>query len=237
MDGWDYVYSRCQTGPTADVYRVPQEPIVMIWRNQLRAITSQHVRKSRPALAVKLTEYIKKAAREAGYLSGKWMIFGTGRPIENQWVKVKEAVNASQLGACAKFSDPSPDHPRRVICVYTYSFDDEEDIWRKLRTLHGMDVHPTSWKPDVLTHLGVTDRELKSGWFNPADCPCPRRPTKRAKREGAGQGAGEATKLAFVQLDQALDDDDEDCPELAESNSDDDGNGPVRARLNPITNT
>ena len=52
------------------------------------------------------------------------------------------------------------------------------------------------------------------------------------------QGAGEATKLAFVQLDQALDDDDEDCPELAESsNSDDDVNGSVRARLNPITNT
>ena len=54
---------------------------------------------------------------------------------------------------------------------------------------------------------------------------------------GAGQGAGEATQHAFVQLDQALDDDDEDCPELTESNSDDDGNGPVRARLNPITNT
>ena len=36
---------------------------------------------------------------------------------------------------------------------------------------------------------------------------------------------------------RAPDDDDEECPELAESNSDDDGNGPVRARLNPITNT
>ena len=239
-DGWRYAY--CNTACldqrlTGDVYRAPDTTMLACWRDEIKAMASLHVRKSRPSLATKVMEYVKRVAREAGYLSGKWMIFGTGRSIENQWVKVKEAVNASQLGACAKFSDPSRDHPRRVICVYTYSFEDEEDIWRKLRTLHGMDVHPTSWKPDVLTHLGVTDPELKSGWFNPADCPCPRQPTKRAKREGAGQGAGEATKLAFVQLDQALDDDDEDCPELAESNSDDDGNGPVRARLNPITNT
>ena len=239
-DGWRYAY--CNTACldqrlTGDVYRAPDKTMLACWRDEIKAMASLHVRKSRPSLATKVTEYVKRVARETGYLSGKWMIFGTGRSIENQWVKVKEAVHASQLGACAKFSDPSRDHPRRVICVYTYSFEDEEDIWRKLRTLHGMDVHPTSWKPDVLTHLGVTDPELKSGWFNPADCPCPRQPTKRAKREGAGQGAGEATKLAFVQLDQALDDDDEDCPELAESNSDDDGNGPVRARLNPITNT
>ena len=238
-DGWRYAYTTClDQRLTGDVYRAPDKNMLARWRDEMKAMASLHVRKSRPSLATKMAEYVKRVAREAGYLSGKWMIFGTaGRSIENQWVKVKEAVNASQLGACAKFSDPSRDHPRRVICVYTYSFEDEEDIWRKLRTLHGMDVHPTSWKPDVLTHLGVTDPELKSGWFNPADCPCPRQPTKRAKREGAGQGAGEATKLAFVQLDQALDDDDEDCPELAESNSDDDGNGPVRARLNPITNT
>jgi hypothetical protein len=43
--------------------------------------------------------------------------------------------------------------------------------------------------------------------------------------EDCCDGAGEATKLA---PDQAPDDDDEDCPELAESDSDDDGNGPVQ---------
>ena len=86
--------------------------MLMIWRNQLRAITSQHVRKSRPALAVKLTEYIKKAARETGFLSGKWLIFGEGRSIEVQWVKVKEAVFASKLGACAKLSEKTHDRPR-----------------------------------------------------------------------------------------------------------------------------
>ena len=200
MDEWEYVYSTACLDQrlTGDVYRAPDKNMLARWRDEMKAMASLHVRKSRPSLATKMAEYVKRVAREAGYLSGKWMIFGTaGRSIENQWVKVKEAVNASQLGACAKFSDLSRDHPRRVICVYTYSFEDEEDIWRKLRTLHGMDVHPTSWKPDVLTHLGVTDPELKSGWFNPADCPCPRRPTKRAKREGAGQGAGEATHIVL----------------------------------------
>ena len=175
MDGWEYVYSRCQTGPNADVYRVPQEPMLRIWWNQLVRITSQHVRKSRPALAVKLTEYLKKAARETGFLSGKWLIFGEGRSIEVQWVKVKEAVCASKLGACAKLSEKTHDRPR-VICVYTYSFEDEADVWRTLRALHAMNVYPTSWKPDILTHLSIPGTEfatpvLKQGWFAPAHCP------------------------------------------------------------------
>ena len=162
--GWEYAYRRCQTGPNADVYRVPQESLLMIWRNQLRAITSQHVRKSRPALAVKLTEYLKKAARETGFLSGKWLVFGGGRSIEVQWVKVKEAVCASKLGACAKLSEKTHGDPR-VICVYTYSFEDEVDVWRTLRALHAMDVYPTTWKPDILTHL--SHPALKLGWFAP----------------------------------------------------------------------
>ena len=162
--GWEYAYRRCQTGPNADVYRVPQESLLMIWRNQLRAITSQHVRKSRPALAVKLTEYLKKAARETGFLSGKWLVFGGGRSIEVQWVKVKEAVCASKLGACAKLSEKTHGDPR-VICVYTYSFEDEVDVWRTLRALHAMDVYPTTWKPDILTHL--SHPALKQGWFAP----------------------------------------------------------------------
>ena len=187
MDGWEYAYRRCQTGPNADVYRVPQESMLMIWRNQLRAITSQHVRKSRPALAVKLTDYLKKAARETGFLSGKWLIFGEGWSIEVQWVKVKEAVCASKLGACAKLSEKTHDRPR-VICVYTYSFEDEVDVWRTLRALHAIDVYPTSWKPDILTHL--SHPALKQGWFPPAHCPSTllpcstsdeRRPAKRTK--------------------------------------------------------
>ena len=182
-DGWRYAYTAClDERLTGDVYRAPDEKMLACWRDEIKRMVSLHVRKSRPSLAAKVTEYVKKMAHETGYLSGKWMVFGTGRSIEKTWVKVKEAVHASRLGACAKCSVPSRDRPRRVICVYTYSFEDEEDIWRKLRTLHEMDVHPTSWKPDVLTHLGITDPELKSGWFNPADRP--RLPSKRAKREG-----------------------------------------------------
>ena len=37
--GWEYAYRRCQTGKNADVYRVPQESLLMIWRNQLRTIS------------------------------------------------------------------------------------------------------------------------------------------------------------------------------------------------------
>ena len=188
MDGgWEYAHRRCQTELDAKVYRVPPETMLAMWRNQIAAITSQHVRKSRPSLAVKMTEYLKKVAHEAGFLSGKWMIFGKGRSIETQWVKVKEAVCASQLGACAKFSDKMHDRAR-VICVYTYSFEDEVDIWHTLRTLHAMVVYPTSWKPDILTHLCVP--ALKHGWFVPAQCPSTvicaavsdeRRPSKRTK--------------------------------------------------------
>jgi hypothetical protein len=117
-----------------------------------------------------LQEYFKTEARDTGILSGKWMIFGKGRFIEVQWAKVKDALYASKLGACAKLLD---DNGRtRVICVCTYSFEDEDDIGRVLMQLHAMEVYPTSWTSDISTYLNIyvpTQFKLKAkqGWFVP----------------------------------------------------------------------
>ncbi len=81
--------------------------------------------------------------------SGKWLIFcRKGDALDGMWEKVVEALEAGKLGRSAKVStvkphqhETSPDDG--VICVYTYSFDDLDDVRRVRQALREIGV---TWK-------------------------------------------------------------------------------------------
>ncbi|HZT99464.1 MAG TPA: putative phosphothreonine lyase domain-containing protein, partial [Ktedonobacteraceae bacterium] len=67
---------------------------------------------------------------------GKWLVFRQkGKPLDDMWELVKKALDAGHLGRRAKVSSMIPNpHARNpsegVICVYTYSLGDIEDVRR-----------------------------------------------------------------------------------------------------------
>jgi hypothetical protein len=80
--------------------------------------------------------------------SGKWLIFVNEADVDAMWSKIKKAVENGLLGERAKVSTARPnpnarDASRRVICVYTYNYEDGADV-RRIRT--------------ELRHLGVGEK-------------------------------------------------------------------------------
>ncbi len=75
--------------------------------------------------------------------NGKWLIFVPVRRIDAVWEKVKKSTEAGSLGEEAKVStakrNPNAVNPAmKVICVYTYDWQNKEDVMRiraELRTL------------------------------------------------------------------------------------------------------
>ena len=183
--GWRWVHSSLvHLDPRKGMVHEPSTATIAEWRKNLNKVVKGHVKGSRPSLAVKMTQHAKTLARESKQVSGKWMVFD--KPMNNiteaQWDKVKEAVAAGKLGPVAKLAVGAP--PGRVMCIYTYSFLDEDDVWRVLKNLlHTMGVHPTSWKADFVTHVGLYSKKmfqndscdvlhvpnLQSGWFQPRE--------------------------------------------------------------------
>jgi hypothetical protein len=105
--------------------------------------------------------------------------------MDEQWDKVKQGVRDNKLGFSAKITDENPGS--RVMCIYTYSFLDEVDVWRVLDQLHAVGVYPSTWKADIMTLLGIYSSKaqgascphrpdlcipgLNMGWFLPAHRP------------------------------------------------------------------
>ena len=131
------------------------------WKRHLRKLLRKHKKGSRPALKTRVTALAQEWARAARLLIGKWVVWeqkGDGNAIkfDQQWQRVKAAMRDGRLGDTAKITDLRPGEERtRVMCVYTYSFEDEADVARVLRALHAIDVHPKTWKADMMTHLGL----------------------------------------------------------------------------------
>jgi hypothetical protein len=96
--------------------------------------------------------------------SGKWLIFcRKGEALDATWEKVVEALDAGKLGRSAKVStmkhkphESSPDEG--VICVYTYSFDDLQDVRRVRQALRELGV---IWK--IPYKLDMTRRYRSQG--------------------------------------------------------------------------
>ncbi len=86
--------------------------------------------------------------------NGKWLIFLSAQSIDRYWAKIKEAVEQGQLGEQAKVSTRSPGSmppevrrkkeergdTRFVICVYTYDYQDREDVMRVRQQLRELGI-------------------------------------------------------------------------------------------------
>jgi len=92
--------------------------------------------------------------------SGKWLIFIDATKVDSVWKKVKQAVENGLLGDRAKVSTAKPnpnarDPNRRVICVFTYSYEDIEDMRRVREALRGLGVtEKIPYKADEDTRAG-----------------------------------------------------------------------------------
>lgn len=95
--------------------------------------------------------YWIRARIEANYpestdRSGKWLIFAEkGDKLDTIWQKVREALYKGLLGVSAKVStakeNPHATSKRDgVICVYTYSLDDLEDVRRVRQNLRNIGI-------------------------------------------------------------------------------------------------
>lgn len=73
---------------------------------------------------------------EATERSGKWLIFVPVLNIDAVWECIRLATEAGKLGDSAKTATAMPnpnavDQTKKVICIYTYDWQDKEDVWRK----------------------------------------------------------------------------------------------------------
>lgn len=80
--------------------------------------------------------------------SGKWLIFIDNKDVDEVWAKIKKATEAGKLGDSSKVATAKPNsnatNPNtKVICVYTYDWNDENDV-RRLR--------------EELRKLGITNK-------------------------------------------------------------------------------
>jgi hypothetical protein len=81
--------------------------------------------------------------------SGKWLVFlPKGEKLDTAWQKIEQAVLDGKLGESAKVSTMKPNpnavnNSDGVICVYTYSLDDLDDVRRIRKELRQMGI---TWK-------------------------------------------------------------------------------------------
>ena len=65
--------------------------------------------------------------------SGKWLIWLSTENIDRYWKRIRVAVEQGLLGNWAKVSTAGSireDRPDHVVCVYTYDYEDKEDVMR-----------------------------------------------------------------------------------------------------------
>ncbi len=92
--------------------------------------------------------------------SGKWLVFVHFSKVDKMWAKIKEATEQGKLGGSSKVATAIPhadatEPDKKVICVYTYDWTDEEDARRVREELRQLGVTwKTAYKADVDTLSG-----------------------------------------------------------------------------------
>lgn len=94
--------------------------------------------------------------------SGKWLIWLSPSVIDCFWIRIREAVKQGRLGDEAKVltagSAKGRDHVSYVICVYTYDYEDTQDVMRIREELRRIGIRlPITYKADEDT------RQLRYG--------------------------------------------------------------------------
>jgi hypothetical protein len=91
---------------------------------------------------------------------GKWLIFVPEQQIDEVWEKIALATEQGLLGGSAKVATAKPnpnavDPNKRVICVYTYDWADEEDVRRVRQALRELGITwRIPYKADEDTYAG-----------------------------------------------------------------------------------
>ncbi len=98
--------------------------------------------------------------------NGKWLVFVPLSQIDDVWAKVKRATEEGRLGSSAKVAtarpNPNTTSPdRRVICVFTYDWTDEEDVRRVRQELRDLGI--TSKLPYKADEDTVAGRYVAQG--------------------------------------------------------------------------
>lgn len=91
---------------------------------------------------------------------GEWLIFVSLYNLDRMWVKIKTAVEQGKLGAMAKAATAkknslAQNSNYKVICVYTYDWEDEKDVKRIREELRLLGItRKISYKADEDTEEG-----------------------------------------------------------------------------------
>lgn len=92
--------------------------------------------------------------------SGKWLIFVPIDQIDNMWEIVKRATIDGLLGGVSKVATAlenptAKDNNIKVICVYTYDYEDVDDVFSIRKTLTKLGfVKKLIYKTDIATKEG-----------------------------------------------------------------------------------
>lgn len=104
----------------------------------------------------KAGEYPEHSSR-----GGKWLIFVSSYNLAKVWTKIKIAVEEGRLGDMAKATGAmrnshSQNSNTKVICVYTYDWEDTQDVKRIREELRKIGIiRKISYKTDEDTERGV----------------------------------------------------------------------------------
>jgi hypothetical protein len=91
---------------------------------------------------------------------GKWLVFVPVDKIDEVWNTIKHATEDKKLGIASKVSTARPnsnarDENIKVICVYTYNYEDEKDVIRVRDELRNLGiVNKIPYKTDEDTRKG-----------------------------------------------------------------------------------
>ncbi|KAJ5885266.1 hypothetical protein N7495_009776 [Penicillium taxi] len=145
--------------------------------DQSQATTTAPLTRKLNVLRKKLQADILSLARETGVTAGKWMLFPNVRDVNEAWKKIVVALDQQEIDGVAKAATDDGSGQSRLICVYTYDFEDKEDLKRVVKMLVDkelVDVNdkPIYYKCDAYTYLEITSKNdygLKASMFSSRD--------------------------------------------------------------------
>jgi hypothetical protein len=87
---------------------------------------------------------------------GKWLIFTPRDHHDEVWSKIRVATEAGDLGCSAKAATARRNQPTMLTCVYTYDFEDYDDVRRVLAALRALGFGGLlSYKSDEATRARI----------------------------------------------------------------------------------
>ncbi|KAB8346308.1 hypothetical protein FH972_023352 [Carpinus fangiana] len=123
----------------------------------------------------KLESELKQTAKRYNVASGKWMLFPSEGQVDRVWKTVCDAMLRSNLGNMAKVATKDETKDGRLVCIYTYDFENEADVKRVCTQLKLLGLIPDKgiyYKADAWTLLDLgskNDYGIKASIYGSRD--------------------------------------------------------------------